>query len=122
MKSTSIILTCAVLLSVTGLTMWLAGCEKEAPAGPKTIALCTGCGQIKGAPACCKADAEKCSKCDLAKGSPGCCNITKGAESAALCAKCGQIKGTELCCKADAEKCPKCNLAKGSPGCCKIAK
>ena len=83
------------------------------------LALCGGCGQIKGSDVCCAEGADKCPKCELVKGSPGCCKIEKGSD-AKLCTKCGQIVGSDKCCAEGAEKCPKCNLAKGSPGCCKV--
>ena len=98
------------------------GCKKSTSTETKQsdVALCTGCGQIKGSDMCCKEGMPKCDSCSLAKGSPGCCKIPKGAKTAALCGHCGQIKGSELCCKAGQEKCAKCDLAKGSPGCCKL--
>lgn len=89
------------------------------------LVVCPGCGEIKGAAKCCKADAKKCSGCGLNKGSIGCCRDlkpSKGKQYAAICPKCGEIKGAAKCCKADAEKCPKCGLNKGAPGCCKDLK
>ena len=112
-----------LIISVLALGLLaIPGCSSDEPdtAEGSTVALCTGCGQVKGGDVCCKADAEKCEKCDLAKGSPGCCNIPEGAEKVELCTKCGQLAGGDVCCKADAEKCEKCDLAKGSPGCCKL--
>ena len=98
--------------STNGLRFWDQGSDAE-------IALCGGCGHIKGSDACCAEDAAVCDGCGLAKGSPGCCNMTKG-EDVALCTGCGHIKGSEACCAEGAVICEKCGMAAGSPGCCKI--
>ncbi len=92
--------------------------DTNAETSNASLALCGGCGEIKGSDQCCKAGHETCTGCKLHKASPGCCKIEKGAGDVALCA-CGEIKGSENCCKHDAEKCTGCEKIKGSPGCCK---
>lgn len=105
---------------VLGATMLMtAGCEEKTTAQTTDVPLCTACGQIEGAEACCQPDQEKCG-CGMDKGSPGCCKIPEGAESAALCGGCGQMKGSEDCCQPGQTKCDACGLDKGAPGCCKI--
>ena len=37
------------------------------------VAMCTGCGQIKGSDTCCKPGQPICDGCGMVKGSPGCC-------------------------------------------------
>jgi hypothetical protein len=100
----------------------LVGCESTdksaAKDGGNTIALCSGCGQVKGGDACCKGG-PTCPKCELAKGSPGCCLYHKGDKAVSLCAKCGYVAGSDKCCAPGNEKCA-CGMAHGSPGCCKI--
>jgi hypothetical protein len=61
----------------------IAGCQTsdkpsaQADVSPGAVALCTGCGQIKGSDQCCQPGAATRTKCGLAKGSPGCCKIRK---------------------------------------------
>jgi len=117
MKKKSVFILTALVLGAAMLMT--AGCEEKTTAQTADVPLCTDCGQIKGADACCQPDQEKCG-CGMDKGSPGCCNIPEGAESAALCGSCGQIKGAEACCQPDQAKCEACGLDQGSPGCCKI--
>ena len=114
------------LVLAIGIALLTAGgCRSSTKAGsdvaPGAVAVCNGCGQIKGTDACCRPGAPTCANCGLAKGSPGCCHIEKGSsEILLICASCGQFKGTAECCRAGAATCPSCGLAKGSPGCCKL--
>jgi len=117
-------------LFAVGSLLLATGCKKDDEARSQreikdlpgmAVMLCSKCGEIKGADACCDADAEKCPKCGLNAGSPACCKgIDFSQGDVELCTHCGQVKGGEKCCAADAEKCEKCGLAKGSPGCCKL--
>ena len=111
------------VVALLGALLLNSGCDEATDAkAASDVALCTACGQIKGADSCCSPDAVACAGCELAKGSPGCCKIEKGAEEAAICSQCGQIKGTDECCKPGQATCAGCDLVKGSPGCCKLPK
>lgn len=117
---------CLVFVSVTSI-MAIGGCASDDAATTQSatvsageIALCTGCGQIKGSEECCADGATLCA-CGMVKGSPGCCRIEQGSsDPVALCATCGHIKGDEMCCKPGQEMCSACDMVKGSAGCCKI--
>lgn len=83
---------------------------------PKLI--CSKCGQIKGAKACCSKEAKLCAKCGLHKGSPGCCLIKKGGPNVELCGKCDAIKGSKECCRPAAKGSEKGGACKGAAGRC----
>ena len=122
MKKTTSLLT---VLMFVGMGWAVSGCAstQKGYSSQSKVALCTGCGQIKGDAKCCKPDQKLCGGCGLVKGSPGCCKITKGSEDPVfLCASCGHIKGDAKCCKPGQTKCKGCSLVKGSPGCCKMGK